>query len=203
MKLSMQHLQQAHRDGAANFADIFKQVTRTVLEQIETLSRITSEFSQFARMPRRAIERCSVHALLSDAMSLYNQHRNVRWKSNLAAPVDTVNVDPEELRRAFVNILRNSLQAIEQKGTIEIQTSAGPNSIVISFVDDGPGVAPEVEAKLFTPNFSTKTDGMGLGLTIVKKTIEDAGGSITIGNIAGKGAGVTVRLPLADRSAGA
>src|SRR5213075_2923400 len=100
---------------------------------------------------------------------------------NLAAPVDTVLADPEELRRAFVNILRNSLQAIEHDGTIEIATSAGPKSIVISFIDDGPGIAPEVETRLFTPNFSTKTDGMGLGLTIVKKTVEDAGGSIAIG----------------------
>ncbi len=200
MKLSLQHLQAAYRDGAENFGEIMKQVVRTVLEQIETLSRITSEFSQFARMPVRSISRCHVHEILRGAMRLYSQHPGVSWTTEFSATRDAINADDEEIRRAFVNIFRNALQAMEYKGTIAISTSVRGEFIVVQIHDSGPGIAPELREKLFTPNFSTKTDGMGLGLTIVKKSMEDAGGSVEIGSLEGKGAVAIIRLPLAGET---
>lgn len=197
IKLSLQHLQRAYTDGAENFGDIFRQVTRTVLEQIETLNRITSEFAQFARMPERTISECHVHEILNDVIGLYAQHPAMRWRNELFAARDTVSADREELRRALMNIIRNSVQATGYKGEIVVRTFMEGNILVMMIVDDGPGIPGDVQQKLFTPNFSTKTDGMGLGLSIVKKAIEDAGGSITIESSVGKGTAAVIRLPLA------
>ncbi|MEO8167217.1 MAG: ATP-binding protein, partial [bacterium] len=107
-----------------------------------------------------------------------------------------IKADREELRRAFINIFRNAIQAMENEGRIIISTSKFGNDIEIRIQDFGPGIPDEIKEKLFQPNFSTKTDGMGLGLAIVKKTIEDLGGSISIESKSGEGATVIITIPI-------
>jgi len=107
-----------------------------------------------------------------------------------------VMADKDELRRAFVNILRNAVQAIGDRGTVEVSTHVVGHELELAIRDDGPGIPPELQNRLFQPYFSTKTEGMGLGLAIVKKTIDDLGGTIRIESNPGAGTVVTIRLPL-------
>jgi signal transduction histidine kinase len=197
IKLSIQHLRQAYADGAGGFGDLLKQTTSTVLEQIEALSRIASEFSNFARLPKRMLAPCDVHEILTEAQKLFEQESRVYFDLRLHAAKSEVVADKDELRRAFINVIKNGIQAIEGAGTITLVTESSARLISIGILDTGKGVPPEIRDRLFEPNFSTKSEGMGLGLAIVKKTIDDLGGRISLESEVGKGTRVKIEIPLA------
>ncbi len=197
MKLSVQHLRQAYRDQVTDFGEVLGRVSGTVLEQIEALSRIASEFSNFARMPERKPDRVDVHAVIQEARNLY-QLGEVTIELDLAATSAAVLADREELRRVFINILGNSVQATGQTGRIAISTSSARGLLTVLLRDDGPGIPEEIRDRLFEANFSTKTGGMGLGLTIVRTTLESLGGTVSIESTVGNGTTVIITLPLAE-----
>lgn len=201
MKLAVQHLQQTYRDRVPDFHKILDEVTATLIGQIETLSRIASEFSHFARMPRRQIEECDINSILRESTGLYERNAAVEIRFDLQQNLPPVRADREELRRAFINIIRNGIQAMGDAGTMEISSATTSEGVRVSFHDHGAGIPEDVRSRLFEPNFSTKTDGMGLGLSIVKKTVDDLGGRITVDTTVGKGTIVAIVLPVA-RGAG-
>ncbi len=196
MKLSIQHLRQAFHDKDVNIGSLFEQVTKTIIDQIDALSRISSEFARFARMPRRREENLDVNEVLTEAAKLLEEYENVQIQLLLTPTSLFVRADREELRRSFINILRNSIEAMREKGNIKIQTSIRHHECSIEIVDTGPGIPEKFQEKLFEPNFSTKTEGMGLGLAIVKKTIDDLRGTISIQSSPGKGTTVSILIPL-------
>ncbi len=197
MRLSIQHLRQTYRDKAHDFDQILDNVTRTVIDQIDTLSRIASEFSHFARMPRRQLGECNVNEVLKESVRLFAQDAGVGFDVTTDASVRLVTADREELRRAFINIIRNGIQAMDGHGRIVITTERRETAVRIRIRDFGKGIPEEMNEKLFQPNFSTKTDGMGMGLAIVKKTVDDLGGTVTIARAPRKGTVVTIELPVA------
>ncbi len=201
MRLSVQHLVSAYQKGGAGFAEVLKSVSSTVLEQIDALSRIASEFSAFARLPERRLDLCAVHEVINEAAGLYHRE-GVRFATSFVPGEPRVKADREELRRAFINIFRNSVQAAQSDVSISVSTRTEGSILVISITDNGPGMTREILGRLFEPNFSTKTDGMGIGLTIVRKTIEDLNGSVGVESTPGEGTTVRIRLPLADRDDG-
>jgi two-component system nitrogen regulation sensor histidine kinase NtrY len=197
MRLSIQHLRQTYRDKARDFDQILDNVTRTVIDQIDTLSRIASEFSHFARMPRRQLGECNVNEVLRESVRLFAQDAGIGFDVSTDETVRPLTADREELRRAFINIVRNGIQAMDGQGKIVITTEQMETAVRISIRDFGKGIPEEVKEKLFQPNFSTKTDGMGMGLAIVKKTIDDLGGTVTISRAPHKGTVVSIELPVA------
>jgi nitrogen fixation/metabolism regulation signal transduction histidine kinase len=200
MKLAIQHLRQTYHDRVAGFEDVLESVTKTVMEQIDALSRIASEFATFARMPRKKVALCHINDVLQEVVQLFAQHEGVRFDVQFSYDVPPVLADRGELRRALINIVRNAIQAMGGKGSIIVTTEPRENHVLMTVRDDGPGIPEEVRSRLFQPNFSTKTEGMGLGLAIVKKTIEDLRGTIAIESELGKGTTVLVTLPVTESS---
>jgi nitrogen fixation/metabolism regulation signal transduction histidine kinase len=196
MKLSMQHLRQTYRDKVANFGQVFDDVSRTIIEQIDTLSKIAGEFARFARMPKSNLEPVDLNGVLRESIALFEQDAGVHFEVELDENLPPVKSDREELRRAFINIIRNGIQAMSNKGSMAFRTRSENGMAVATLRDHGVGMSDDVKAKLFQPNFSTKTDGMGLGLAITKKSIDDVGGSITVESAIGKGTTVTISIPL-------
>jgi signal transduction histidine kinase len=199
MKLSIQHIEKAYRDGAKNFGEILHQVTQTILQQIEILSNIATEFSRMAKMPDRKIQKVDTNEILRDASNLFSQYGKVNINTDLKASSPLIYADREELQRVFVNILRNAVQAMREEGKITIVTSTDETMVDIYITDTGPGIKEEVLKHIFDPYFSTKKEGMGLGLTMVKKTIQELWGTIEIISAVGKGTTVHIRLPLTGR----
>ena len=195
MQLSIQHLRRAYRDGVRDFDGLLESVSQTILEQIDTLSRIASEFSRFARMPRPNLAECDVTEVLRESIRLFSQDADVEFDTRFAGGLPPVRADREELRRAFINILRNGIQAMDGKGRIVLTAEMSTEDLQVRIQDFGKGVPEEIRHKLFQPNFSTKTDGMGLGLAIVKNTMDQIGGSVTIESRVGVGTTVTITLP--------
>ncbi|HLX12509.1 MAG TPA: HAMP domain-containing protein, partial [Bacteroidota bacterium] len=147
IKLSIQHLRQAYKDGAKDFGAMLDQIANTILEQIEALSRIASEFSHFARMPERHLEHIGVHEVLSEAKALFEREHGIEFRLHLGAVKDIVCADKEELRRVFINVLKNAVQAIAEGGIIAIDTKTKDSSIEIAIADTGRGIPAENQSR--------------------------------------------------------
>jgi signal transduction histidine kinase len=215
MKLSVQHLRRAYRtpgDGATpeerRFAGTLERITTTLIEQIDALDRIAGEFSSFARLPRRNPEPLDLNAVLQEAAALFEDEAGsggalpVTLKLDLAPGALPVEADREELRRVFINLLKNALQAMPEEeagrraGRICARTWRDDAHAWAEVEDTGAGIPEDVREKIFQPNFSTKTSGMGLGLAIVQKAVEASGGTVTFETEEGRGTTFVVRLPL-------
>jgi signal transduction histidine kinase len=137
-----------------------------------------------------------VNVVLRESLLLFEQDATIRFESVLEDGLPSVKCDREELRRAFINIIRNGIQAMSNSGTMTVRSRSENGKAILTLHDEGVGMSEEVKARLFQPNFSTKTDGMGLGLAITKKIIDDLGGSIVVESKEGKGTTVIVVLPI-------
>ncbi len=196
MKLSVQHLEHAHEAKDPNFNTIFRRVIRTMREQIDVLTRIATEFAHFGAMPRRRWGAVDIRTVADSAVVLFDAERSrIRFIIDVPKDLPRVHSDEEELRRAFVNLLRNAVQAIEGWGVIVIRAQSGQGMVNIRVRDTGFGMSEETLKKVFDPNFSTKTSGMGLGLAIVKKTITDMSGTIRVESTPGHGTTFFIDLP--------
>jgi two-component system nitrogen regulation sensor histidine kinase NtrY len=195
IKLSMQHVRQAFKDSAPDREEILKRVIQTVIEQIETLSRIALEFSNFAKLPENKYERVEIGELLRETVNLFSEVRDIDFVLRLWPQPLNVLADRDKLRGVFVNIVKNGIQAVERKGSITLETSLENRVCVVRITDTGPGISDEVRTKIFEPNFSTKSEGMGLGLAIAKRVIEEHGGKISCSSERGKGTVFEIRLP--------
>jgi len=210
MKLSVQHLQRVFRPAPdeapaeeKRFTGQFERTTGMLIDQIETLNRIASDFSRFARMPMRSPETVGLGEVAREAAALFEgevaENDHASFHLELAERALSVMADREELRRVVVNLLTNALQALPsgQPGEIWMRSWEADGVAVLTVRDSGTGIPEDIQPKVFQPSFSTKTSGMGLGLAISRRAIEAVDGSITFETAAGKGTTFTIRLPLA------
>ncbi|MCB0719113.1 MAG: HAMP domain-containing protein [Bacteroidetes bacterium] len=209
MKLSIQYLRRSFdsekdRDSA-EFGSLFKRITTTLVEQIDALARIANEFSTFARMPQRVIEDLDLNEVVREAATLMEAEEGISIRVKLFDRPLVVKADREELRRIYINLIKNGIQAVpdSRQGKIEIVTRAerandesGSAMAYSEVKDNGAGIPSELQEKIFEPNFSTKTSGTGLGLAIVRKSIEDLNGEIGFETRTGRGTTFWIRLPL-------
>ncbi len=201
MQLSVQYLQKAWRDQVPDFDSYIQRVTQTLIEQIQQLSVIANEFSNFAKMPAANRQPIALIEKLRNTVSLYEKSSDVQFQINCLCPINVkVLMDSEQLLSVFNNLIKNGVQAIsdKQQGCIDVTVSQYDQWIELAFRDNGKGIPDEVRAKMFTPNFTTKTSGMGLGLAIVKSIVESSGGTIRFESKAEVGTVFYVRLPLLD-----
>ena len=171
--------------------------TTTIVGEVESLKGLVDEFSQFARMPAPRAVPTDIHALLDDVLALYRGITEVEIQPRFAASLPSVSVDPEQIRRVVHNLIDNAVEAMGQRGTIEVETHHEPaNSVVrIVIADNGPGIPAAERDKLFLPYYSTKQRGSGLGLAIVRRIVAEHGGSIDVTDNEPRGTRFAVELP--------
>ncbi len=205
MKLSVQHLRRAfaRRDDPSRFAELFERVTTTLIEQIDTLSHIAADFSTLARMPTRRLERVDLNEVIREAARLMEAEAGRPIELALHPEPLIVQADREELRRAYINLIKNALQALvpERPGWVRVTTrlevDEGTGCWAYSTVEDnGRGIPEALRPKIFEPNFSTKTGGSGLGLAIVRQCVLDLQGALGFESEEGVGTTFWLRLPL-------
>ncbi len=198
MKLTLQQLQRTKRMNDERFDAYFEKSTETLVEQIDNLSRIAGTFSNFARMPEARFERMDVAAKLSSTTRLFaanNENTDIHY-TGLTENIFIL-ADPEQMLQVFNNLLKNAIQAIpaDRKGGISVEISVQNNQVVISVTDNGTGIPAELHDKVFIPNFTTKSTGMGLGLAITKNIVEMAGGEISFTTTENEGSTFCIKLP--------
>jgi nitrogen fixation/metabolism regulation signal transduction histidine kinase len=201
MKLSAQHLQKAWNERAPDMNERLSRFTRTLIEQIDTLSAIAADFSNFAKMPEVVNERINLEELIHSVLSMYADTSQIRFTFNPEANEPFVLADRALLIRIFTNLLNNAIQAIGDlpNGMISIRLTEKEQQLVVTLTDNGSGISPARTGKIFQPDFTTKTGGMGLGLAIVKGIVTRMNGDISFTSEEKKGTTFIIKLP-ADAS---
>jgi two-component system nitrogen regulation sensor histidine kinase NtrY len=198
IQLSAQRLRKKFFEKASDFNDIFDQSTMTIVNEVNSLKRMVDEFSNFARMPTPVMERQSLHAALQEVILLYTgAHRDIEFVTKLDESLPFIMIDREQMKRVFVNLFDNAVQAMNGKGCIWVTTrqEMKPRKIIIEVADEGVGIQPGDQENLFLPYFSKKKTGTGLGLAIVHRIISDHDGRIRAAHHVPKGAIFTIELP--------
>ncbi len=197
MKLSIQHLARTKVANPEAFDDYFKKTANTLIDQIDNLSSIATSFSSFAKITDGTPEVLQVNERLTNVVTLFGQSgSNVEFESNVED--FAVFMDKDHFIQVLNNLIKNALQSIpeERDGRISVWTKNDNANIYIYVKDNGKGIDDETKDKIFQPNFTTKNSGMGLGLAISKKMINNAGGDITFTSIIDEGTTFEIRLPL-------
>ncbi len=198
MKLSVQHLEKAWNDHTSDWDERLKRFTETMTEQIESLSAIASEFSDFAQMPVTQPENLDINEILENVKALYQDTSQIRFEFRYDGRVPhTILGDRKQLLRVFTNLINNAIQAIgnNKDGLISIELGSSDNKYSLKISDNGRGISAKLSDRIFQPNFTTKSGGMGMGLAIVKNIIQGLGGEISFTSEEGSGTTFIIIFP--------
>ena len=198
MKLNIQYLQQAMSNDNPNIKQLTERVSASIIEQIDNLSYIASEFSNFAKMPEAKPEDINLNELLGIAAELYDNNEGMKVDISLPENKITIVSDRSQLLRVFTNLLENAKQAIPpgQEGIIQVSLVTDSGDAVIAIADNGTGIDEETAKRIFQPYFTTKSSGTGLGLAMTRKIIEFWKGKIWFETTEGEGTTFFIRLPV-------
>ena len=201
MKLSIQYLLHAYRSNPENIAPLLKRVSGTLIEQIDNLAAIASEFSNFAKMPRAENQKLIVNDLVSSVFGLFKEGEEL-MDLELSLPEEQLFVfaDKNHLISVLNNLIKNATQAIpdHRRGLIQVSLIENNNRAIIEVRDNGTGIPEDTRSKVFVPNFTTKNSGTGLGLAISKNIIESVDGKIYFDTEIDKGTKFFVELPVVE-----
>lgn len=198
MKLNIQYLQQALKNNHPDVKSLVDKVTASLVEQMDNLAYIASEFSNFAKMPEARAEELVPSEILNKAAELYANDGSVHVKIVVDDESLHIIADRSQLIRVFTNILENAKQAIPEtrKGIIDIHVGKENDHVSIRITDNGVGMPNDVVQKIFQPYFTTKSSGTGLGLAMTRKIIEFWKGNIWFETKEGVGTTFFITLPL-------
>ncbi|MFT5958246.1 MAG: two-component system nitrogen regulation sensor histidine kinase NtrY, partial [Flavobacteriales bacterium] len=170
-----------------------------MIEQIDALSKIASEFSNFAKMPKAQNEVVNLQEIISGCFDLFDKSGGVEITyDNHIEGAALVYADKDQMIRVFNNLVKNAIQAIpkEANGAIQIRLKMQGEEVIAEVCDNGSGIPEEMRSKIFEPNFTTKSTGTGLGLAMVQNIINQANGEISFATSENKGTCFKIRLPL-------
>jgi signal transduction histidine kinase len=194
MKLTIQNFERKFDPEDPNIRERVKQMSKTMVDQIDLIATVASAFSEFAKLPEKNNEVINLNTEVEDILRVFNDdsifmHFN---KGNIM-----INMDRIYLSRIITNLVTNARQAEseERKLIINVDVEQHQRRVMISVQDNGIGIEESIYERIFEPNFTSKNSGMGLGLSMVRKMIEDYKGEITVKSEVGKGSTFTITLP--------
>ncbi|MDP9360907.1 MAG: ATP-binding protein [Acidobacteriota bacterium] len=194
IQLSAERIARKFRNGDPDLSITIEEGTKTIVSEVGQLKRMVDEFARFARMPAVHLRHAQLAEILQQAAGLY---RDVKPGVTVSVAVDTdieLLVDPEQIRRAVGNLLKNAVEATEG-GEVRVSARRAPHRVVIEVADPGRGVPDADKEKLFLPYFSTKGRGTGLGLAIVHRIVNDHDGRISVHDNHPRGTRFEIELP--------
>ncbi|WP_326981139.1 HAMP domain-containing sensor histidine kinase [Chryseobacterium sp. MYb264] len=194
MKLTIQNFERKFDPEDPNIRERVKQMSKTMVDQIDLIATVASAFSEFAKLPEKNNEVINLNTEVEDILRVFNDdsifmHSN---KSNIM-----INMDRIYLSRIITNLVTNAKQAVsdDRKLIINVDVEQHQRRVMISIQDNGIGIPENMYERIFEPNFTSKNSGMGLGLSMVRKMIEDYKGEIAVRSEVGKGSTFTITLP--------
>jgi signal transduction histidine kinase len=196
MRLTVQSFQRKFDANDPNLKQKLDDYSKTLIQQIDTMSAVASAFSNFASMPAQQNETLNVVEVVEFSLDIFNEDF-IRFESN-SDEIITV-MDRTQLIRIITNLVKNAIQAIpeeQENKVVLVSVNAEEDNVIIAVKDNGIGINTEITERIFEPKFTTKTSGMGLGLGIIKNIIENYKGTITFESELGKGSTFIVSLPI-------
>jgi len=198
IQLSAQRILKKFKEGSPELPEVLEQGTEAIVREVSGLKRMVDEFSHFARLPAVNPVPCDLHALIDDSVALYGGDGGaLSFEKRYDSRMPRVLLDPEQMKRVFVNLIDNARDAMGGSGRITFSTTYHPEveSLRVEVADEGPGIRPGDRDRLFVPYFSTKKKGTGLGLAIVNRIVSDHSGYIHAENRRPRGACFIMELP--------
>ena len=200
LKLGVQLLEKSWKEQDPNFELKFQRFYNSFIEQIDNLATIASEFSNFAKMPDTKLEKLLLIPIIEKSVSNFIETANTElYISNLTSKELLVLGDRDQLLRSFNNIIKNAIEAAQdkEKALLYIKITNDSDFVWVEIEDNGKGIDKDLQEKIFVPNFTTKSSGTGLGLAFVKQAVENAGGTIDFKSDASTGTTFYLSFPLA------
>ena len=199
IQLSAQRLRKRYLHTLESDKEVFDLCTQTIINQVEELKRLVSEFSSFARMPVVQKSRNDLFKMVREILVFYEEsHGYITFHYRTEQDIPPFEFDLKQMKRVLINLLENSITVLPDNGIIEISLSCDKEKQVVYMKvrDNGSGVADEDKLRLFEPYFSTKKSGTGLGLAIANTVVTDHNGRITVTDNEPTGTVFTVELPM-------
>ena len=196
MRLTVQHLQRTWNEQSAHTPEQIERFCQTIIQQIDTLSDIANEFSYFAKTPTPHFEFVELKKILSAAIDIYE---NSAINFHIFGFDDLyVNADQHLILRVFNNLIKNAVESLggQKNGLITIAAAKRDDILIISIQDNGHGISQEMLQRIFVPTFTTRSSGMGLGLSMVKTIVEEHNGTISVVSEEGKGTIFTMKFKI-------
>ena len=178
-----------------------EEIVQIIADQISYMDKIVSDLQDFVRPIKPNKAQVNLQKLLNDTLAEIAIPKNIKVQKRISNNIPEVPTDAQLLKRVFINLVTNSIQAMPNGGTLTAkaqkkQSTKGNEKILISFEDTGVGIPEEIKSKIFKPLFTTKSRGQGFGLAVCKRVVEAHGGAITFESKEGKGTRFTVELPI-------
>ncbi|MCB0291339.1 MAG: HAMP domain-containing protein, partial [Calditrichaeota bacterium] len=184
IQLTIQEMVDQYRGEDADYAQLLRECHGIIHEEIENLRRLVREFSDFGRLPELHIQPGDLHQLIREVRALYPKQE---IELELAENLPPLPIDEDRIRRVLINLIENALQADPGHHPITIRTRRREGRVEVEVEDRGSGMSAEVAEKIFQPYFTTKKKGVGLGLAITRKMVEEHGGRIAVHSTPGEG----------------
>jgi two-component system, sporulation sensor kinase E len=199
------HLQlierQAHKlDGAAR--EEFQESIDIARSEVNRLDSIVTQFLRAIRPSKPQLQPENVNMIVEEAVRFFApeiQDRDIVVEQELRSDLPLLRLDRDQMKQAFYNVIKNSLEAMKRGGILRIRIDRDDTHVLVSFVDTGSGMSAENLSRVFEPYFTTKPSGTGLGLLIVRRIVREHGGELSIESSEGKGLTLTIRLPYVDK----
>lgn len=204
IKLSLQYLVKAKKEGTPDWDQLFARFAQSLDEQVNTLAKIASEFSAFAKLPMAKVDDLNLLTTLNDVMTVFSGYNDSNIHIELVNRTKTdpiIRADRDQIIRVFNNLVLNAIQSIEKgkQGLVLVVVAiTSSQKVRVEVIDNGSGIEPDVLPKLFIPNFTTKSSGTGLGLAISREIVETFGGTIGVMNNPKSGATFYVEFLLKE-----
>jgi two-component system, sporulation sensor kinase E len=170
--------------------------------EVNRLDSIVTQFLRAIRPSKPELHPENVNTIVEETLRFFTpeiQDRNIVVEQELRSDLPLLQIDRDQMKQAFYNVIKNGLQAMKRGGILRIRTDRDDTHVFISFVDTGSGMSAENLGRVFEPYFTTKPSGTGLGLLIVRRIVREHGGELSIESSEGKGLTLTIRLPYIDK----
>jgi two-component system, sporulation sensor kinase E len=179
-----------------------KQSIDIARSEVNRLDSIVTQFLRAIRPSRPQLRPENINAIVEEAVRFFMpeiQDRDIVVEQELRSDLPLLQLDRDQMKQAFYNVIKNSLEAMKRHGTLRIRTDRDDTHVLVSFVDTGGGISAENLSRVFEPYFTTKLSGTGLGLLIVRRIVREHGGELSIESDQDKGLTLTIRLPYIDK----
>ena len=195
MERSVQKLQDDEKAELEESIDVAR-------SEVNRLDSIVTQFLKAIRPSRPQLRPENVNTIVEEAVRFFApelQDREIVVEQELRSDLPLLQLDRDQMKQAFYNVIKNSVEAMHRHGRLRIRTDLADTHVIVRFVDTGGGMSAENLSHAFEPYFTTKPSGSGLGLLIVRRIVREHGGELSIESDQGKGLTLTIRLPFIDK----
>jgi nitrogen fixation/metabolism regulation signal transduction histidine kinase len=202
LNIHLQLMERAARKLEGKKRDELEQSIKVARDEISRLDSIVTQFLRAIRPSKPQLQPANINAIVEETLHFFGpeiEARDIVVESELRSDVPLVQIDRDQMKQVFYNIIKNSFEAMKRRGILRIRTDMDDTHVRVSFADNGGGMSAEALSRVFEPYYTTKSSGSGLGLLIVRRIVREHGGELAIESAESKGLTLTIRLPFRDQ----